>query len=174
LLQEVATGRFRADLFYRLAVAVLHIPPLRERQGDIGLLIDHFLEQERLATDAGMSKRISPGARNIMLSHPWPGNVRELLNTLRRAEIWSMGESIEGEDVREALFSVDSGEREQVLNRSIGEGFNIQDVIGEVAHHYLFRAMTQSGGNKSKAAKLLGLPNYQTLTNWLTKYGLEQ
>ena len=174
LLKEVAEQRFRADLFYRLAVAVLHIPPLRERQGDISLLIDYFLEHDDSEQDINTHKKISSSARNLLLSHPWPGNVRELLNTLRRATVWTTAETIQVDDVREALFSVDSVPTEYVLNRSISEGFNIQDVISEVARHYLARAMEETGENKSKAAKKLGLPNYQTLTNWLVKYGLEQ
>ncbi|MFH0782294.1 MAG: sigma-54 dependent transcriptional regulator [Pseudomonadota bacterium] len=172
LMQEVAAGRFRADLFYRLAVAVLNIPPLRERQGDIGILIDHFLDQAVLDDDA-TCKKISVGARNLMLYHTWPGNVRELLNTLRRATIWTTGDTIQTDDIREALFPVDSQPPEHVLNRIIGEGFNIQDLISQVARHYLSRVMAETGGNKSKSAKKLGLPNYQTLTNWLVKYGLE-
>lgn len=174
LLREVAEQRFRADLFYRLAVAVLHIPPLRERQGDISLLIDYFLEHDDSEQDANTHKKISSSARNLLLSHPWPGNVRELLNTLRRASVWTADDTIQTDDVREALFSVDSVPTEYVLNRSISEGFSIQDVISEVARHYLSRAMEETGENKSKAAKKLGLPNYQTLTNWLVKYGLEQ
>jgi transcriptional regulator with PAS, ATPase and Fis domain len=172
LMQEVATGRFRADLFYRIAVAVLLIPPLRERQGDIGLLMDHFLEQA--GTENGDKyKKISAGAKNLLSGHPWPGNVRELLNTLRRAAVWTTGDTIQADDVREALFPVDLQTSEHVLNRSIVEGFSIQEVMSEVARHYLQRGMDEGGANKSKAAKLLGLPNYQTLTNWLKKYGLE-
>lgn len=174
LLKEVAEQRFRADLFYRLAVAVLHIPPLRERQGDISLLIDFFLEHDDSEPDRKQNKKVSSSARNLLLSHPWPGNVRELLNTLRRASVWTIGDTIQSDDVRDALFSLDFQPSEHVLNRSIAEGFNIQDVMGEVARHYLTRAMEDSGGNKSKAAKKLGLPNYQTLTNWLVKYGIEE
>ena len=174
LLTEVAEHRFRADLFYRLAVAVLHIPPLRERHGDISLLIDHFLEHDDNEPAGSKHKKISSSARNLLLSHPWPGNVRELLNTLRRATVWTTGSTIQTEDVREALFIVDSQPAEHILNRSISEGFSIQDVISEVARHYLARAMEETGENKSKAAKKLGLPNYQTLTNWLVKYGLEE
>ncbi len=172
LIQEVAAGHFRADLFYRLAVAVLNIPPLRERQGDMGLLIDYFLEQS--ATDGNEAcKKISVSARNLLLCHPWPGNVRELLNTLRRAAVWTTGDTIQADDVREALFPVALQPSEHVLNRSIADGFNIQEVMAEVARHYLQRGMEEVSGNKSKAAKILGLPNYQTLTNWLKKYGLE-
>lgn len=173
LLSEVSEGRFRADLFYRLAVAVLHIPSLRERPGDISLLVDYFLEHVDSELDTKKHKKISSSARNLLLSHPWPGNVRELLNTLQRASVWTIGDTIQSDDVRDALFSLDSQPSEHVLNRSISEGFSIQDAISEVACHYLARAMEESGGNKSKAAKKLGLPNYQTLTNWLTKYGLE-
>jgi len=171
LMQEVAASRFRADLFYRLAVAVLIIPPLRERQGDIGLLIDHFLEQA-VIDNSETRKKISAGARNLLLCHPWPGNVRELLNTLRRATVWTTGDTIQADDIREALFPVDLQPTEHVLNRSIADGFNIQEVMAEVARHYLQRGMNEGGGNKSKAAKILGLPNYQTLTNWLKKYDL--
>lgn len=174
LLREVSEHRFRADLFYRLAVAVLNIPSLRERHGDISLLIDYFLEHDDSITETGKQKKISSSARNLMLSHPWPGNVRELLNTLRRATIWTTGDTIQQEDIRDALFTLDFQPSEHVLNRSISEGFNLQDVISEVACHYLSRAMEESGGNKSKASKKLGLPNYQTLTNWLIKYGLEE
>lgn len=173
LLSEVAEQRFRADLFYRLAVAVLHIPPLRERPGDLSLLIDHILAHEEGESAKSKHKKISAGARNLLLSHPWPGNVRELLNTLRRASVWTSGETIKADDIRDALFPVDSQQSEHILNRPINEGFNIQDVISEVARHYLARGMEESGGNKSKAAKMLGLPNYQTLSNWLAKYGLE-
>jgi len=173
LLSEVAEGRFRADIFYRLAVAVLHIPSLRERPGDISLLIDYFLEHDDSEPETKIHKKVSSSARNLLLSHPWPGNVRELLNTLRRASVWTTDDTIQADDIRDALFSLDSQPSEHVLNRSISEGFSIQEAISEVACHYLARAMEESGGNKSKAAKKLGLPNYQTLTNWLVKYGLE-
>jgi transcriptional regulator with PAS, ATPase and Fis domain len=168
LMLEVAAERFRADLFYRLAVAVLLIPPLRERQGDIGLLVDHILERE-----TGKNKKISAAARNSILNHPWPGNVRELLNTLRRAIVWTPGDTIEADDIREALFPVVSQSSDQILGRTMGEGFNVQELMGEVARHYLSRAMEEAHDNKTKAAQMLGLPNYQTLTNWLKKYGLE-
>lgn len=170
LIEEVAAGRFRADLFYRLAVAVLNIPPLRERQGDIGLLLDHFLEGE---VGEGAHKKVSPSARNLLLSHPWPGNVRELLNTLRRVSVWTTGETIQADDIREALFPVALQPADQVLGRSIAEGFSLPEVMAEVARHYLNRAMSESSGNKSKAAQMLDLPNYQTLSNWLKKYGVE-
>jgi DNA-binding NtrC family response regulator len=96
-----------------------------------------------------------------------------LLNTLRRAAVWTTGDTIQADDIREALFPVNLQTPEHVLNRSITDEFAIQEVMAEVARHYLERAMSECGDNKSKAARMLGLPNYQTLTNWLKKYGLE-
>ncbi|MCP3143432.1 sigma-54 interaction domain-containing protein [Pyxidicoccus xibeiensis] len=173
LTEEIAAGRFREDLFYRLAVAVLKIPPLRERVGDLGALIDHLLEQvnrEAASEPAYREKKLSAGARNLLLSHAWPGNVRELLNTLRRAAIWSEGASISVEDTREALLPVAASSRRDVLGRPLGGGFNLPELLRDVARDYLRRAMDEAQGNKTRAAELVGLPSYQTLTNWLAKY----
>lgn len=176
LTEEIASGRFREDLFYRLAVAVLKIPPLRERSGDLGILIDHLMAQvnREAAGEPGFKeKKLSSGARNLLLTHPWPGNVRELLNTLRRAAIWSDGAAISSEDVREALLPVAVTTRPEVLGRPLGSGFNLSELLKEVACHYLGRAMDEAHGNKTKAAELVGLPSYQTLTNWLVKYEVQ-
>lgn len=174
LTDEIAAGRFREDLFYRLAVALLKIPPLRERSGDLGPLIDHLMAQVNAdATKEGAKeKKISAGARNVLLSHPWPGNVRELLNTLRRAAIWSDGPTITAEDARDALLPAAGPARQDVLGRPLGGGFNLSELLEEVARHYLGRAMDEAQGSKTKAAELVGLPSYQTLSNWLTKYGV--
>lgn len=176
LTEEIAAGRFREDLFYRLAVAVLNIPPLRLRTGDIGLLIDHLLDQvnrEAVGEPGYKEKKLSAGARNLLHSHAWPGNVRELLNTLRRAAIWSEGATISAEDAREALLPVAGGVRQDVLGRPLGGGLNLPELLKEVARHYLGRALDEASGNKTKAAEFVGLPSYQTLTNWLAKYGVE-
>jgi transcriptional regulator with PAS, ATPase and Fis domain len=175
LTDEISAGRFREDLFYRLAVAVLKIPALRERTGDLGLLIDHLLDQvNREATERPgfRQKKLSAAARNILLSHSWPGNVRELLNTLRRAAIWSEGTMISAEDAREALLPAPPSGRRDVLGRPLGGGLNLPELLKEVARHYLARAMDEARGNKTKAAELVGLPSYQTLTNWINRYEL--
>ncbi|HEY6727415.1 MAG TPA: sigma-54 dependent transcriptional regulator [Polyangiaceae bacterium] len=176
LTEEIASGRFREDLFYRLAVAVLKLPSLRERQGDLGMLIDHLLVQvnrEAEQEPGFKEKKLSSGARNLLLSHPWPGNVRELGNTLRRAAIWSDGAAISSEDVREALLPVATTTRPEVLGRPLGGGFDLRDLLKEVARHYLERAMDEAQGNKTKATELVGLPSYQTLTNWLKTYEVQ-
>ena len=178
LIDEVATGAFREDLFYRLAVAVIKLPPLRERAGDISLLMDKFLElinRESNNEPGYKHKKISPSARNLLLQHSWPGNIRELQNTLTRAAVWSGDEELDEEEIREALLPVPIANKgkELLLNRPLGEGMNLPEVMKTVAVHYLERGLAETYGNKTKAARILGLPSYQTLTNWLKKYGLE-
>jgi transcriptional regulator with PAS, ATPase and Fis domain len=177
LLEEVRAGRFREDLFHRIAVGVLQLPPVRERRGDVTLLIDWTLAKLNKDSD-GISgwkdKKLSPGARNLLLQHPWPGNVRELINTLSRALIWTTNDTVDADDIREALLPTTVGTGgETILNRPLGEGLDLRQLLSDVAIHYLKRAMLESEGNKRKAAGLLGLPNYQTLTNWLEKYGVQ-
>lgn len=172
---EIQAGRFREDLFHRLAVGVLLLPPLREREGDLGLLIDSMLTaiNEEAASQPGYRyKKPDVAAKNILISHSWPGNVRELHNTLLRASIWATGDRITGEDVRAALAVTVPAKGETVLGRPLEQGISLPDLIAEVARHYLERAMAQTHGNKSEAARLVGLGSYQTLTNWLQKYGV--
>ena len=175
LAEEIAAGRFREDLFYRLAVAGLLLPPLRERTGDLGLLLDRLLKQinKDYAQEPGYEhKKFSPGARNILISHPWPGNVRELLNTIHRAALWTSEPTIRSDDVREALLPAIGRKESSILNRPLGDSFSLPDLLAAVARHYLTRALDETRGNKTQAARLLGLPSYQTLTNWLSKYGV--
>ena len=176
LAGDVVAGKFREDLFYRLAVADLKLPPLRERTGDLGLLVDRLLDQvnEDHARQPGFEpKDISPGARNLLMVQPWPGNVRELLNTLHRAALWTSGPNIRSEDVREALLPAMNPIDAKILERPLGDDLSLPDLMASVAKHYLARALDETDGNKSRAARLVGLPSYQTFTNWLRKYGVD-
>jgi len=176
LTEEIASGKFRSDLFYRVAVAVLHLPPLRERQGDLSILIDHLLRKinTESSEEPGFEhKKLSVSAKNFLISQVWPGNVRELQNTLVRAAIWSEGSIIRDEDVREALLPVIASKEKRILEKPLGDGLDLPEIISTVAKHYLGRAMDEAHGNKTIAAKLVGLPSYQTFTNWVKKYGLE-
>jgi len=173
LVMEIAEGRFREDLFYRLAVAVLKIPPLREREGDLSLLIERLLaqvNQDGLEDPGYQQKNLSPGARNLMLAYHWPGNVRELLNTLQRAALWSETDTITDDDVREALLLFPARQEESVLDRPLASGFYLEELLGDVAKHYLRRALAETQGNKTRAAELLGFASYQKLDYWLNKY----
>ena len=176
LSEEIAKGRFREDLFYRLAVATLFLPPLRARLGDLNLLLDRLLQQvnEEHAQQPGYErKNISSSARNVIHAHSWPGNVRELLNTLHRAALWTPGPTIKAEDVREALLPVIRRKEASILDRPLGDGLKLPDLLAEVARHFLERALEETQGNKSQAARLVGLSSYQTFTNWLSKYGVD-
>jgi len=176
LVEEISSGRFREDLFHRLAVAILIAPPLREREGDVGLLIDYFLDKanERLSAGRGYTPRVLTAAsRSLLLKHTWPGNVRELQNTLIRAALWSSGNILAKQDIQDALLPVAQKEADgDVLWRSLGDGLELEKILADVARHYLGRAVNESGGNKTKASKLLNFKNYQTLDNWLKKYGI--
>ena len=176
LMMDVAEGRFREDLFHRLAVGILSLPPLRERSGDIDLLTDAFLEEFNADTRGrpeGLEKSISHEGRALLKQHPWPGNVRELYHTLLRASIWSVQTTITPEDIRAALLTANN-HREQVLGHVLGNGFDLQALLDEVARHYMQRALVQASHKKKHAAELLGFSNYQTLGNWMAKLGMQQ
>lgn len=175
LMEEVSAGLFREDLFYRLAVAVIKLPPLRDRSGDIGLLVDQFLNRinrENETISGQTHKNISVSAKNILLQHSWPGNIRELQNTLTRAMVWSVDETLSDNDIKDALLPVKAAGAciDNILNQSLENGIDLPSIINTVAVHYLERGLEKTHGNKTKTAKILGLPSYQTLTNWIKKY----
>ncbi len=173
LPDEIREARFREDLFHRLAVGVLLLPPLRQREGDLNLLINAMLDSinaEASSQPGYEQKQLDVSARNLLVQHPWPGNVRELHNALLRASIWSVGDRITLQDVAESLAVTIAPKAETVLGRQLDQGFSLPDIMGNVARHYLERAIAQTHGNKSEAARLLGLGSYQTLSNWLQKY----
>jgi transcriptional regulator with PAS, ATPase and Fis domain len=176
LPERIQSELFREDLYYRIAVGVLKLPPLREREGDLTLLIESSLKTinaEAMSPANINHKKLSVKAKNILLSHLWPGNVRELHNTLVRACIWATGDTISADDVRESLEVSVAKKSDSVLNYPLESPISLENIMGEVARNYLALAMEKAHGNKTKAAELLGLSNYQTLSNWLKKYKLE-
>lgn len=139
LEQAVARGRFRQDLYYRLDVLRLHMPPLRERGDDVELLARHFLEAFRRQHQV-RARAFDPGARRALRAHAWPGNVRELLNRVRRAAVVSEGELIPAEALQLAATTVPSApaadglddvriqaEREAILATLRESGFNVSE-----------------------------------------------
>jgi DNA-binding NtrC family response regulator len=172
LAKEAAEERFRQDLFHRIAVGVIKLPPLRDRGGDLPLLLEHFcgnLNKEFATTPGWEENYLSIKAAKAITEHSWPGNVRELINTLTRAFVFSGGTEVDETAIKDALL-VMGNSSDEVLNRPLGNGFSIEQVIADTATHYLERGIKQAGGNKTQAAKLLGLNSYQTLTNWLERY----
>ncbi|MFV1943865.1 sigma 54-interacting transcriptional regulator [Pseudomonas luteola] len=172
LMLEVSQGRFREDLFYRIAVGVLHLPALREREGDLLMLADAILASIGAQDSSLHGKKISAEAKNLILEHSWRGNVRELHSTLLRAALWCQGDLISAADLEQALFALPQRETD-LMSLDVSQGIDLQQVISKVARHYLRKALTTTGQNKTRAAALLGLKSQQTLSNWLDKYGIE-
>jgi len=175
LASDVAAGRFREDLFHRLAVGILRLPPLRERDQDAAMLIEHFLAQinaDAKGRPEAQEKKLSDGAKKVLQAYEWPGNIRELYHTLVRAAIWSKGPSISAEDAQAALLQI-RRQGDTVLGRPLTQGFDLKRILDEVARDYIARALKQSGDRKTVAAELLGFPNYQTFGNWMKRLGVE-
>lgn len=172
LMQEVTQGRFREDLFYRIAVGVLHLPPLREREGDLLLLAEALLAGIGRQDSSLSDKKISAEAKNLILRHPWRGNVRELQSTLLRAALWCQGDLISAADIDQAMFKLPQQDAD-VMALDVSQGIDIQEIISRVSTHYVRRALAVTGQNKTRAASLLGLKSQQTLSNWMDKYGIE-
>ena len=174
LIQEVASGRFREDLFHRLAVGVLQLPPLRDRGADLDVLIDHFLDlinADSQGRPEGQSKVLGAGARKALHAHRWPGNVRELYHTLLRTTIWTSSSEISESDVASAILSTSSAHDVQG-GLHLRDGFDLQSALDDFAKAYIREAMDKTGQRKAQAAKLLGFANHQTLGNWMRRLGL--
>ena len=147
LEQAVIEGTFRRDLFFRLNVLTLRIPPLRERRQDIPLLVAHFLE--RIGREGGMEKTISDEALRVLLAYDWPGNVRELENALGRACVVSSGTELQ---VRDLPTHLTGGPR--VLTASPTNGIV---PISEMERQTILNALAQTSGDKMEAARRLGI-----------------
>lgn len=164
LRESIRKQEFREDLYYRLSVITLSLPPLRDREGDLQDLIDVKLEQIR--KDLRISpKNLTPNARRVLASHSWPGNVRELEATIQRMLIMSDSESLTDRDVDRAIEKIRVGEANQGDLMPLTEGFKIRDELDRVKRLYVERALAEAGGNASKAGRLLGL-SQQVFAKW--------
>ncbi len=165
LAADAAAGRFRADLYYRLNVVPLTLPPLRERREDIALLARRLSEE--LATRHGLSApRFSRAALKRLEQHPWPGNVRELRNLCERLVILLGGRTIEPENLPLEIAAPEAatGQRGFALPE---EGIRLEELEAEMIR----QALARTDGNRSRAARLLGLSR-DTLLYRLKKYAL--
>jgi transcriptional regulator with PAS, ATPase and Fis domain len=151
LLQAVEAGTFRRDLYHRLNVVSLTLPPLRERTGDVSLLADYFVAKASRKCRM-RPKVISPEAQACLLSYDWPGNVRELEHAMERALVMGAAEQILPEDLPPEIL--DSAPTESVSSAQY------QNVVKDQKKQLVLKAMQQSNGNYIEAAKILGLhPN---------------
>jgi len=176
LEEEIRKGTFRKDLFYRLNVIPIRVPPLRERADDIPILAEHFLG--RYTRDMKrQGKRFAPEVKEAMLHHPWPGNIRELENAVQRAVALSDGEEITVRDLFEA-----AGPRSGAAPTAaappppaeIGaEGIDLDRKMAEIEVGYLRSALERSGGSYTRAAQLLKM-SLRSFRYKLQKYGIDR
>jgi two-component system response regulator HydG len=150
LERSVADGTFRRDLYFRLNVLTLRIPPLRDRRQDIPLLAAHFLE--RIGRDAGIEKTISDEALKALLNYDWPGNVRELENSLERACALSSAHEIQLRDLPTQIHSTPMELRTMIAPANGGIV-----PMAELEKQTIINALTQVNGDKMMAARLLGI-----------------
>ncbi|AKF06881.1 Response regulator of zinc sigma-54-dependent two-component system [Sandaracinus amylolyticus] len=169
LEKEVAEGRFRSDLFYRLNVIRLQLPPLRERPEDVPALAEHFLQKH--ASLAGKTLRYSPAAMRWLAAHDYPGNVRELENVVERAVTLALGEEVTLDDLPEGGPQV--GKATTLPSADIAPGFDIDRWLGELEKGLLLRALEQTKGNQTAAARLLGT-TFRSFRYRLRKFGLAE
>jgi transcriptional regulator with PAS, ATPase and Fis domain len=159
LEEMIQREKFRDDLFYRLNVIPIRLPPLRDRKEDLPLLIEHFLEENRLKTGKNIAG-ISNEAMELLLAYRWPGNIRELVNALEYAFVVCRGDSIEVAHLPEGI----TGAKEKPKSSHARAGRGEIEVV--------LNALRRSGGKKAEAAKILGISR-QALWKKMGKLGIK-
>jgi DNA-binding NtrC family response regulator len=164
----VKQGNFREDLYYRLNVIPIRIPPLRDRVSDIPLLVVHFL-QEFSKKKKKPAKRLSPQAMDLLIRYPWPGNVRELENLMERLVILTEGNVVEVEDLPQRFRDTTSmgGTGAESIDFP-ADGLNLPQALQEFERRLILKALERSNWVKSRAAQLLNL-NRTTLIEKMKK-----
>ena len=176
LIDQVRQNKFRQDLYYRLNVVSIHLPPLRERIEDIPLLAQHFLTKVGLKMGISLEK-ITDEAIEILLSYDWPGNVRELANLMERAVIFRNGKNIiDAPEIRMAFHKVTGTHPYSAQNPDdqllVENGMSLTETMKHVEKSLIIKALSKSKGVQSEAAKMLGL-NPKNLWKKIQKYAIE-
>ena len=161
--RAVKEGVFREDLYYRLSVITLHMPPLRERRDDIPMLVQHFLKKFNRDLDV----RIDPEALTMLTAYGWPGNVRELENSIERASVLRRGEAITPEELPDKLRKEKASVGNIILNLP-DEGISLEDL----EKNLITKALEKHKGNQTRAAEYLGITR-PTLIYRMDKYGIK-
>ncbi len=164
LKQEVQKGTFREDLYYRLNVINLHMPPLRERKADIPLLVNYFIKELSLRNDIS-EKTISDTAMEKLIEYNWPGNIRELRNVIEEALVVTNGQIIESDNLNLYIES----------KNTLFSGLNIPDEVGlyDIEKQSVINALIKTNGNQTKAAKILGISR-KVIMNKIKKYNIRK
>ena len=160
---------FREDLFYRLHVVPVTVPPLRDRKDDIPLLADHFVDKLRRRTRSGVTA-IDPAAIGRLVDFDWPGNVRQLENVVERALVLAEGEVL-GEVDLPLLVNVNGPDSGAAATLSTGEGIDLGRAVDDMEERVIRQILTRTGGNKSEAARLLAMTKSKLMYK-IKKYGI--
>ena len=162
LERQLREGRFREDLYYRLNVIQIHLPPLRGRQEDILPLADHFLVRSAGALEQSRSRAGRRARKKLLLGYQWPGNVRELENVVERAVALAEGDLIGPDDLPRVM---QERKEQDLLSSAVAQGFTLDQLERE----YIERVLDVEGGNKTRAAQRLGMDR-KTLYRKLEEY----
>jgi two-component system response regulator HydG len=168
LEEEVDSGRFREDLFYRLHVVPIEVPPLRERREDIPLLVDHFVERLASRTRSDV-EGVAPDALEVLKAYKWPGNVRELENSIEHALVFAEGDEIRIDDLPP---SVTGRDRDDVLELPDGDR-SLPDILEDLEKQLIVRAFRKADGVKTETAERLGIKT-SALYYKLDKYEIDE
>jgi len=177
LKEAVRQGSFREDLYYRLAVVPMELPPLRDRVEDILPLAQHFIQKYNEENGRNVSEQLAPEVLALLEAYSWPGNVRELENTIERAVVIAPGDEITKECLRTEISdpkSVVSGHHEGASNAAVGDigrGITFYEEVRRFEIDLIRRALEQTGGHQSRAARLLGM-NATTLNSKIKTYNI--
>ena len=166
--ESMAEGSFREDLFYRLNVIQIEVPPLRERVDDIPLLVKHFIEKYR-EDEGGEKIELSPEVWKAIYNYPWPGNVRELENVIERAVVLSSQGKITLQDIPVSLL--EEKQEELDLNKIVPLGLSLPEALEQLEEKLIRRALSYSDQVQSKAAELLGISRH-VMHYKMKKFGL--
>ncbi len=165
---DVASGQFRQDLFYRLNVLPIHLPPLRDRPADIPLLIDHFLKKLGPELNPLLSN-VMPDAMKLLVQYGWPGNVRELENVVERTLVLADGDTLHPSDLPNQIK-----EHEMPAQRRLSDtDLSIKKTIRLIEQELITRALEKTGGNRTKAAQILEI-SHRALLYKIKEYGLNK
>lgn len=168
LEEDVKSGRFRDDLYYRLNVVVLHLPPLRERVEDIPLLVDYFLVKHARKLSL-KPKRVPESILKLLVSHYWRGNVRELENCIERALVLSEGEEIQFDALPDAVKDSSSTQSQELFE--VGDALSIKQLTRDLEITLIKRALQKTKGNRTHAARVLEI-SHRALLYKIKEYGL--
>jgi two-component system response regulator HydG len=163
----IAAGTFRQDLYHRIKVVTVKMPPLRSRREDIPLLIEHFLKDPGV-THGKPVKTVSPAARKALMAYSWPGNVRELKNTIESMVVMDIDGILDADDLPDELLASGTppgGELHAGADALIGKS------LDDVEHYYITEALKLTSGNREEAAKMLGISE-RTLYRKIKEFGL--